>query len=350
MIRNLALLLVSTLLSLLALEVMVRLAWLPMPAFVASDAWWQERWHRKRRGMNPREFVHLDPDLGYIPAAGLRNHEYQGVRISTNAAHQRGTREIPLARTGKARVVAIGDSFTFGQCADDDGAFPAILETILPDSEVLNLGVMGYGQDQALLRLRRDGFPYAPDAVVFGFHHSDMRRNLLRFRGYGKPRFVMTDAGLVVDNVPVPPPESYDRLWPPRLWNFVQIYRDSKRPKQEIGQHIEALSRAILFQMAADTKARGIPLFVVHLPHPHSLGKRGDHGWPFMEQLCGEAAEHDFRCVNPVPRFREIASTPELVSRHFDCHFSPELYRAVAEVTAEALVRDLPTIWPEPAR
>ena len=31
----------------------------------------------------------------------------------------RGQREFPLDRAGAARIVAIGDSFTFGQCVDD---------------------------------------------------------------------------------------------------------------------------------------------------------------------------------------------------------------------------------------
>jgi hypothetical protein len=295
----------------------------------------------------PREFVQLDPELGHIPAPGLRALELDGARVSTNTAHHRGEREIPLERSGKARVVAIGDSFTFGQCANDDETYPAVLETLLPHTEVLNLAAMGYGHGQALLRLRRDGFPYQPDLVVFGFHPSNLGRSLLRFRGYAKPRFVTSDAGLVVDNVPVPSPESYDRLWPPRLWNFVRIFRDSRIPKQVVREPSHALSRAIVFQMAADTKARGIPLFVVHLPHPRSLGKRGPYGASFIEQLCREGADRDFECVNPVPRLREIASTPELVDEHFQCHYSPEVYRAIAEVIADTVARSRPALWPE---
>lgn len=65
-------------------------------------------------------------------------------------------------------------------------------------------------------------------------------------------------------------------------------------------------------------------------------------GWPFMERVCAEAEGAGGLCVNPVPRFREIARTPEEIDHHFSCHFSPELYRALGELIAEELVRVRP--------
>jgi hypothetical protein len=343
---KISLLLASTLLTLLGFEVAARLELLPLPEFVVSDAWWQERWHRKRRGLNPRQFVQLDSDLGFVPAAGLEEFEYQGVRISTNSAHMRGKREYPVERTGETRIVVVGDSFTFGQCVEDAGTFPAVMEQILPNTEVLNLGVMGYGQDQALLRMRRDGFRYSPDIVVFGFHSSDMRRNLVSFRGYGKPRFRMTESGLQLENVPVPRPEEYERWWPPRLWNFVRIFLDSLEsgsPEQKA--HIRDLSRAIVHQMALEAEAQGVKFVLVHLPSRRTLETKGIHGWSWMERLCTKEKPTDFLCVSPVQRFREIVRTPEDVRHHFDCHFSPELYRAVGEVLAEALLAEFPELF-----
>ena len=346
MLGKIALLLVSILLTLLVCEAAARLELLPLPDFVVSDAWWEERWHRERQGLNPREVVELDPDLGFIPAAGLSGYEYGGARISTNSAHMRGTREYPVERTDAARVVVVGDSFTFGQCANDDETFPAVMEATLPNTEVLNLGVMGYGQDQALLRMRRDGFRYRPDVVVLGFHKMDMRRNLVAFRDYGKPRFRMTDSGLVLENVPVPMPEEYERLWPPRLWNFARIYRDSfALGTKQRRTHMWELSRAIVHQMAADADAFGVPLVVVHLPRKVALQREGPYGWVFMEELCADAESRGFHCVTPIDRFREIASTPEDIQRHFDCHYSSQLYRAVGEVVSEMLLREFPEIF-----
>jgi hypothetical protein len=346
MLGKISLALVSTLLTLLVLEAAARLELLPMPDFVVSDAWWKERWYREREGLNPRAFVELDPELGFVPAAGLSDYPYEGAKVNTNSAHMRGKREYSVERTDAARVVVVGDSFTFGQCANDDETYPAVMEATLPNTEVLNLGVMGYGQDQALLRMRRDGFRYRPDIVVFGFHKSNMRRNLMSFRGYGKPRFRMTDSGLVLENVPVPMPEAYDRLWPPRLWNFVSIFRDSlDSGSREQRRKIRDLSRAIVYQMAADAQAFGVPLVVVHLPREVALSRGGPYGWGFMETLCADADSRGFRCVTPVDRFREIANTPEAIRYHFRCHYSPELYRAVGEVVSEMLLREFPDVF-----
>ena len=342
MLRNLALILVSTFVSLAIVELAARLEWLPLPAHVSTDAWWEERWHREREGMNPRAFVELDPGLGYVPAPNLDLFEYQDVRISTNSARMRGRREYPLQRSDTARVVAIGDSFTFGQCANDDETYPFAMEQSLSNGEVLNLGVMGYGQGQALLRLRRDGFPYRPDAVVFGFHGSNMRRNLLSFRGYGKPRLRLEEGRLEVENVPVPPPEAYARWWPPRAWNFVRIFRASREDRKVRRKRTNALSLAIVRQMAIESREHGALFALVHMPHPGALGGKGEHGWPFMERVCAAATEAGGICIEPVPRFREIASTPEEIDRHFACHFSPELYRALGELIAEELARALP--------
>jgi len=343
---KIVLLLVSTLLTLLVSETGARLELLPLPEFVISDAWWMERWHRARRGLNPREFVELDPELGFIPAAGLSGYGYQGALISTNSAHMRGRREYPVERTDAARVVVVGDSYTFGQCANDDETYPAVMEAMLPNTEVLNLGVMGYGQDQALLRLRRDGFQYRPDLVVFGFQESNMERNLVAFRDYGKPRFRLTESGLALENVPVPMPEEYDRLWPPRLWNFARIYRDSRdQGTKEQKAYTRGLSRAIVHQMAADAEAFGAPLVVIHLPRERELAREEEYGWGFMDKLCAEGGSKGFRCATPIERFREIASTPEAVERHFDCHYSPELYHAVGEVISETLLRAFPEIF-----
>lgn len=351
MLGKIALLLLFTFLSLFAAECAARLELIPLPGFVRTDAWWEERWHRKRRGLNPREFVKLDSELGFIPAANLRSVEYEGVLINTNSAHMRGTREYPLERTGVPRVATIGDSFTFGECANDDEAFPAVMEELLAPAEVLNFGVMGYGQGQALLRMRRDAFAYDPDAVVFGFHVTDMKRNMVAFRGYSKPSFrVGEDGELVTENVPVPPPESFDSwLRVPRLWNFWEIYRDSKWVgTKEWRKEINATSLAIVDQMAKETRERGIPLVLVHLPHPSAIEREGYIAWRFLERLCSEREKPgEFICASPVPRFREIAPTEALRRKHFDCHFSAELYRAVGAEVAEVLQRELPDRFPK---
>ena len=330
-------------------ELAVRLNLLPDPEFVVSEGWWLERFARKRSGGNPRKFATLDSELGWVVAPDLDELEYQDVRISTNSAHMRGKQEFAIEPGDAPRIVAIGDSYTFGQCAEDSQTWPAVLSRRIPGSEVLNLGVMGYGQGQALLRLERDGLPYSPDVVVFGFHGTDMRRSELHFRDYAKPHFELTEAGLEVEGQPVPEADAFvDRWWPPRLWNYVEMYRDGERwQTREFQDELRELSAAIVDEMAQKTRDAGAELVVVFLPQPGHLRKDGPYGWSWMEELCASAeAEGRYRCANPVPRFREIAPNKRAANKHFRCHYSPALYRAVGAAAAEAVAPLLETRTP----
>ena len=79
----------------------------------------------------------------------------------------------------------------------DHETFPHVLEQLLAPAEVVNLGVHGYGHDQMLLRYRAEGRRYAPDLVLLGFVADDVGRNLLAFRDYAKPRFLLEGGALL---------------------------------------------------------------------------------------------------------------------------------------------------------
>ena len=67
---------------------------------------------------------------------------------------------------GRRRVLLLGDSLTFGTGVEDRETFAARLGGLAPALEPLNLGVSGYGTDQELLLLEREGLPLAPSVVV----------------------------------------------------------------------------------------------------------------------------------------------------------------------------------------
>ena len=90
-----------------------------------------------------------------------------GVRYSTNANGYRGKPYSHERRPGTYRIVIIGDSQTFGFKVRDHESFAARLDERDSDLEVINLGVQGYGTDQALLMLERRGLEYSPDLVVY---------------------------------------------------------------------------------------------------------------------------------------------------------------------------------------
>jgi hypothetical protein len=331
-LNNLLLVAFSVLLVLGGLELAIRRGWVPEPGYFESSGWWREHWLRGRPGPIPKKFVALDPELGWVPAPSLRGIKLGPARIHTNAEGVRGRREIPREKGDATRIVAVGDSFTFGQCVNDDQSFPAQLERLLPGSEVVNLGVMGYGHDQALQRLRVHGLAYEPDVVVLGFHRMDVPRNRLTFRDYAKPRFVLDGDGLELDNVPVPMPEAVLGSLRPRLWNYVQIGYD-RLLRDRINVEERELTQAIVRQMGADARAAGARFVLVFLPEEGDLAE--PDAWP-LGWLADTCVEAGLECVSPVMRIRN-ALRGEDVEEHFECHYSPKVYGLVAEELAEAL-------------
>src|SRR6185295_20426495 len=89
------------------------------------------------------------------------------------------------------------------------------LESMRDDLEVLNLGVPGFGTDQALLRWRRDGRRFQSQLVLLGIWPENMCRNLNLIRYYlvpsegyrVKPRLLAEGGTLRTLNSPVMGPD-----------------------------------------------------------------------------------------------------------------------------------------------
>lgn len=81
----------------------------------------------------------------------------------------------PRAGAGGPRVLALGDSMTFGYGVEAEESWPEVLETLLrkddrPDVEVINAGVVAYAPDQQLDQLRELLPRVRPDVVVLGLY------------------------------------------------------------------------------------------------------------------------------------------------------------------------------------
>lgn len=107
----------------------------------------------------------FDPVLGWCnpPASGFGEFRYDwaGARIGTAPL---AARKAP----GVRRVVAVGCSMTHGEEVGATESWCARVDALEEGLEVANLGVAAYGIDQALLRLRRDGWKLEPDEVWLG--------------------------------------------------------------------------------------------------------------------------------------------------------------------------------------
>jgi hypothetical protein len=143
--------------------------------------------------------VRIDPELGWTlrpNVAGLTSDAPWQEDLQTNATGFRDVEHTAKA-SGVTRVAVLGDSFVFGSDVKQDATLTRQLATRLgPAFEVVNLGVPGYGTDQALLTLRRWGPRLAPDIVLVEFFWNDVMENAsAKIYDMEKPRFLLLSDG-----------------------------------------------------------------------------------------------------------------------------------------------------------
>lgn len=118
-------------------------------------------------------------DLGYSTQSGMI--EYTINKDALNQASNYKEKKDP----GVFRVVAIGDSFTFGSNVSTNDNYPSQLERKLNEEcvsdkikkfEVLNLGVEAYDLQYAVERYTIRGKKYKPDLVLWFLINNDFER------------------------------------------------------------------------------------------------------------------------------------------------------------------------------
>lgn len=238
-----------------------------------SEASWRLRfvlrYARTGPAANPLEVP--DRARGWALAPGLRRvPAFAGRTVSSNTHGLRGVREYASPKpAGTRRILAFGDSFTFGEDVADAETFCHRLGGLLPGVEVLNFGVRGYGHDQMLLYLKDAAARYEPDLVLLGYVTDDATRNLSRFRDFAKPRFELTDGRLDLRGTPVPTPDEVlaAEPWRSKLFDLATIFgqhaawRSGRRQREATDLTLAILRE--FFREVAGMRAR--PL-VVDLP------------------------------------------------------------------------------------
>jgi len=137
----------------------------------------------KRRGLKNsmgninRKYCH-----GFKPGSRFRlidgKHDEYDVAVKINNYGFRGE-DISLARKpGTARIMAIGDSFTFGVGAREDETIPYLIGKYLREekknTEVINAGFGSYSPLLHYLKVRDEYTEFKPDLVLYFFDFSDL--------------------------------------------------------------------------------------------------------------------------------------------------------------------------------
>ncbi len=343
--------------------------------------------------------LYRETEFGYSLLPNLRDESTQsdaGVsyRLSTNPMGFRGRREIAVQPPpGTLRVLVLGDSFPFGVGVPDTDCFPVLAESLLntaptsetqtappsPAWEVVNLGVPGWGTENALAFWQQNGRDLQADLLVLAFYKNDfsdnMRHELFQVQDgkvVASPRSNPSFLKRVARAVPF-----YRFLCGhSHLVNFVRralvvresashsvppsgasetVSSESSKPTADSGEGAtweakrqvwavqlareKSVYRALMESLLQDAKSRKIPVLILLLAGTEDLV----YPWP-SDQLkeatrlareWASAGLTDYLETLEVVRGAEQAGTPIFLPK--DGHFSAEGNRLVAERLAEKI-------------
>lgn len=302
-----------------------------------------------------------DPQLGYVPRP-----DYDGTanawntRVSIDSASLR--RNAPGRPVSKpAAVVAVGDSYTFGDEVSDADTWPAQLEGLL-GQPVANGGVFGYGLDQAVLRAERLVPEYRPWSLVVSFIYGDVRRTqLVQRTGVEKPYFQVVDGQLVLRNVPPSPNRprieqmglvrtvlgySYLADWTARRLAVTDWWYGGGFPQVQAHDDGPQVACLLMRRLRALQDASSARVLVVAQYIPRNFTTPEDP--KSVEELSGSArlldcaakAGLDVLDTLPALQARYRASPSGFLGQYFvQAHMSAAGNRLVAEHVADALAR-----------
>jgi len=146
-----------------------------------------------------------DKQLGWFPIPN-NEQKFRGSQLINVKNNNLGFRDITHKKKRKKRIAFIGDSFVWGYDVEQHQRFTDILQSQLQDWEIINMGISGYGTDQAYLLLQRWFDHFQPD-IIFLLYNSDndLGENTHNKRyGYYKPYFIIDNEQLKLKGVPVP--------------------------------------------------------------------------------------------------------------------------------------------------
>lgn len=159
LVTTLAGLILMECLSRVLLTVRADLSWSQSDWYqYASDVGWERRPHFK--GLVAGELRRQDP------ARYQREFDADGF-FSIDSAQVQGT--------GHKKILAIGDSNTFGWGVPSTSAFSEVLDVLRADADVINLGVSGHTSFQGYEMLVKHFDQVRPDIIIASYGFNDRR-------------------------------------------------------------------------------------------------------------------------------------------------------------------------------
>jgi lysophospholipase L1-like esterase len=273
--------------------------------------------------------------------------------FTTNSQGFRGMKEYSLQKPpGVYRVIVLGDSVALGHGVEDSETFAAVLERELSKSrptEVINMGVSGFGTAEELIQLQHVGWAYQPDLIVLTYFQNDPYNNVV-----SKLFAVENNTLIQSEKSFVPAIFIRDRLYsiPGYSWlcqrshlmNFVRnrfsaIFTQKLARENRIGIETtdlltpdEAqLTQFLLNAFIAETRSHRVPLMIVNVP----LVAEGK----LISNFSAEELQTDREWMMVVDMKKDVYETHPVTDLSYekDAHPTPYGHRLIGERLAEVI-------------
>ena len=121
------------------------------------------------------------PDVGYSLRPFYVSENWGGAPVRLNSSGFRDAERSPAKPPGSCRIIALGDSFTFGSGVALEDSYVKVLErkSSFDRVEILNFGIPGYNTLQEVAFFKRLAINYQPDIVLLGYVLNDHLAELI---------------------------------------------------------------------------------------------------------------------------------------------------------------------------
>lgn len=279
-----------------------------------------------------------DRGSGYAPVNTKRRW-----RGPTNSLGYRDRERSPAKPPGTRRVVALGDSFSWGVGVEFEDAWPQRLERGLARHrgeawEVVNLSREGMNTVEQAEQLATEGLAYQPDLVVLGYCLNDSEDE-----GAAETRRARDWEALRRERESRPPGlldrSALYRLASGRIRATLENRRRiaAYRSQYDPGYSGWIAGRSALRRMVGLTRERRVGLLVVIFP---LFGNPLDERYPFAEihaEVGRAAREAGARVLDLLPAYRGLNWEVLVVDGANDEHPNEIAHRIAANVLVSAL-------------
>ncbi len=286
-----------------------------------------------------------------INSKGWRDREYSYERVP-----------------GKFRVLALGDSFTFGEGVRYGERFVDIPEDRFANLEMIAMAVPGYGIEHELICFAMEGLKYSPDCVILFINRVDTTRQLSGLfdgtrismpqgRTYDDYKINDSPGTVYLNRQDSSRPSGLLRLLDyshmfhfgagrielyrlaardRSIWTGKAPYKDDSSPVEEPDEKIRERTIRVLEKFAEIAASNRIQLLVINIdPHYHLS---------YIKNALQEGAYFD----ESDALSRRARATP--LRFVYDRHFNRETHRFLGEETIEILKKAAPSLQPADGR